>query len=248
MEENKVEQTTDIKNSETTNNINDLQDDVENKKPTPKTNGRTFTQEELNKLVDIRLKQERASINRKIGVEDLNDAINIVKSQKEIEEKQKIQKGEFEEILKNKTQEWQKEKSGLENQLRDIKINKSLLSSASKNKAINPDQVVELLKSDIKLNESGNVEILDKSGLPRYNQTGELLTTDELVQEFLTQNPHFVSATPSGSGSVSNVDRQELNKSLNLSELDFNNPEDRKKYAQYKKQRDSQPRVINANP
>ena len=109
MEENKVEQTTDIKNSETTNNINDLQDDVENKKPTPKTNGRTFTQEELNKLVDIRLKQERASINRKIGVEDLNDAINIVKSQKEIEEKQKIQKGEFEEILKNKTQEWQNE-------------------------------------------------------------------------------------------------------------------------------------------
>ena len=28
---------------------------------------------------------------------------------------------------------------------------------------------------------------------------GELLSTDELVQEFLTQNPHFVSATPSGS-------------------------------------------------
>ena len=92
------------------------------------------------------------------------------------------------------------------------------------------------------------VEILDKNGIARYNKQGELLTTDELVQEFLTQNPHFVSATPSGAGSVSNVDRQELNKSLNLSELDFNNPEDRKKYAQYKKQRDSQPRVINANP
>jgi len=104
------------------------------------------------------------------------------------------------------------------------------------------------LKNDIKLNETGNVEILDKNGIARYNKQGELLTTDELVQEFLTQNPHFVSATPSGSGSVSNVDRQELNKSLNLSELDFNNPEDRKKYAQYKKQRDSQPRVINANP
>ena len=104
------------------------------------------------------------------------------------------------------------------------------------------------MKNDIKLNETGNVEILDKNGIARYNKQGELLTTDELVQEFLTQNPHFVSATPSGSGSVSNVDRQELNKSLNLSELDFNNPEDRKKYAQYKKQRDSQPRVINANP
>ena len=113
--------------------------------------------------------------------------------------------------------------TNLESQLKDIKINKSLLSSASRNKAINPDQVVELLKSDIKLNEAGNVEILDKSGLARYNKLGELLSTDELVQEFLTQNPHFVSATPSGSGSVSNVDRQELNKPLNLSDLDMNN-------------------------
>ena len=132
-------------------------------------------------------------------------------------------------------------------QLRDIKINKSLLESASKNKAINADQVVSLLQPQINLNESGNVEILDNNGLPRYNSNGELLTTDEFVQEFLTQNPHFVSATPSGSGTVSNVDRQELNKSLNIGELDMNNPEDRKKYAQYRKQRDSKPRTIVIN-
>ena len=132
--------------------------------------------------------------------------------------------------------------------MRDIKINKSLLSSASRNKAINPDQVVELLKNNIKLNESGNVEILDKSGLPRYNQSGELLTTDELVQEFLTQNPHFVSATPSGSGSVSNVDRTNSKQSFKLEELDMNNAEDRKKYAEYRKQRNSKPYVINSNP
>ena len=105
-----------------------------------------------------------------------------------------------------------------------------------------------MLKTNIQLNESGNVEILDKNGVPRYNKAGELLTTDELVQEFLTQNPHFVSATPSGSGSVSNVDRQELNKPLNLSELNMNNPEDRKKYAEYRKQRNSKPYVINSNP
>ena len=92
------------------------------------------------------------------------------------------------------------------------------------------------------------MEILDKNGVTRYNKAGELLTTDELVQEFLTQNPHFVSATPSGSGSVSNVDRQELNKPLNLSELNMNNPEDRKRYAEYRKQRNSKPYVINSNP
>jgi len=203
---------------------------------------------QVEQTTERRLAKERGSMYKKLGVDDIDVAINAVKTQKEAEEKQRIQKGEFEEILKTRTQEHQKEKSELENQLKDIKINKSLLESASKHKAINASQVVDLLKNDIKLNETGNVEILDKNGIARYNKQGELLTTDELVQEFLTQNPHFVSATPSGSGSVSNVDRQELNKPLNLSELNFNNPEDRKKYAEYKKQRDSQPRVINANP
>jgi len=212
-----------------------------------KPNAISYTEDQVTEMVRRRLAQERSQVYKKLGVEDLDVAVNAVKSQKDLEEKQKIQKGEFEEILKNKTQEWQKERSNLESQLKDIKINKSLLSSASKNKAINPDQVVELLKSGIKLNETGNVEILDKSGLARYNSNGELLTTDELVQEFLTQNPHFVSATPSGSGTVSNVDRRELNKPLNLSDLDMNNPSDRKMYAEYRKQRDSKPNTIVLN-
>ena len=233
-EENQVEQTTETKEEEP-----QVQD-------TP--SGVTFTEDEMNEIVRKRLAKERGIMYKKLGVDDLEVAINAVKTQKQAEEAQKIQKGEFEEILKTRTQEFNKEKENLENQLRDIKINKSLLSSASRNKAINPDQVVELLKTNIQLNESGNVEILDKNGVPRYNKAGELLTTDELVQEFLTQNPHFVSATPSGSGTVSNVDRQELSKPLNLSELNFNNPEDRKRYAEYKRQRDSKPRVINSNP
>ena len=234
MEQDQVEQTTQVNEETQTPEVED------------KPKARTFSQEELNDIVERRLHKERLAINKKIGVDDLDSAINIVKAQKETEEKQKIQKGEFEEILKNKTQEWNKEKTNLEVQLRDIKINKSLLSSASKNRAINPDQVVELLNKDIKLNESGNVEILDKNGLPRYNSNGELLTTDELVQEFLTQNPHFVTASPSGSGSVSNVDRGELNTSFKIEDLDMNNPKDRDKYAKWKQKRNSQPRVINS--
>ena len=234
-EENQVEQTTETKEEE-----------APQVQETPQA--QTFTQDEVNNIVERRLAKERGSMYKKLGVDDIDVAINAVKTQKEAEEKQRIQKGEFEEILKTRTQEFNKEKENLESQLRDIKINKSLLSSASRNKAINPDQVVELLKGNIQLNESGNVEILDKNGIARYSKSGELLTTDELVQEFLTQNPHFVSATPSGSGTVSNVDRQELNKPLNLSELNMNNPEDRKKYAEYRKQRNSQHYEINSKP
>jgi hypothetical protein len=230
-EENQVEQTTETK---------------EEAPQVQETPTQTFTQDEVNNIVERRLAKERGSMYKKLGVDDLDIAVTAVKTQKEAEEKQRIQKGEFEEILKTRTQEHQKEKAQLENQLKDIKINKSLLSSASKNKAINPDQVVELLKGNIKLNETGNVEILDNNGIARYNKLGELLTTDELVQEFLTQNPHFVSATPSGSGSVSNVDRQELNKPFNLSDLDMNNPKDKEAYRQYRKEKLSKPFVINS--
>jgi hypothetical protein len=233
MEENQVEQTT-----ETNEEAQQVEDNL---------NAQGFTQDQVTEIVRKRLAQERSQIYKKLGVEDIGIAVNAVKSQKDLEEKQKIQKGEFEEILKNKTQEWNTERSNLEAQLKDIKINKSLLSSASKNKAVNPDQVVSLLQSQIKLNESGNAEVLDSKGLPRYNNKGELFTTDELVQEFLTHNPHFVSATPSGSGSVSNVDRIELNKPLNLSDLDMNNPADRKQYAEFRKQRDSKTRTIVVN-
>ena len=234
-EENKLEQTEEQEQV--------TQPEVIEEKPKE----RMFTEAEMQEIVTNRMARDRSALNKRLGVKDFEEAVLAVKQQKEAEEKQKIQKGEFEEIIKNKTQEFNREKEELQNQLRDIKINKALLSSASKGRAINPDQVVSLLQNQIKLNESGNVEILDSKGLPRYNNNGELFTTDELVQEFLTQNPHFVSPTPSGSGTRSNVDRQELKSSFKLEDLDFSNKEHRDMYRKYKAERDSKPRVINLN-
>jgi len=238
-EENQVEQTTQTDVSRETTEIK--QEEVK------EVNNNTFSEEDVNNIVKQRLAKERASIYKKLDVDDLDTAINAVKQSREAEEKEKIKKGEFEQILKEKAEEYGKKITGLESELKEIKINKGLLSSASKNRAINPDQVVSLLKPQIRLNDQGSVEILDKNGIARYNSKGELLTTDELVQEFLTQNPHFVTATPSGSGSVSNVDRTELNKPFNLSDLNMNDPADKKRYAEYRKQRDSQPTKIVLN-
>ena len=237
VEENKVEQTTQEDVSRETT-------ETKPEETKPEVNSNTFTEEDVNNIVKQRLAKERASIYKKLNVDDLDTAINAVKQSKEAEEQEKIKKGQFEKILKEKSEEYGKKISGLESELRDIKINRALLSSASKNRAINPDQVVSLLQANMKLNDTGNVEILDKNGITRYNSKGELLTTDELVQEFLTQNPHFVTATASGSGSVSNVDRTELNKPFNLSDLNMNNKEDREKYAKYRQERNSKPTVI----
>jgi hypothetical protein len=235
-EEKNVEQTTETKVEEKVEEQTTEQ---------PKVN--SFTEEDVNNIVKQRLAKERASIYKKLDVEDLETAIEAVANQKKAEEQTKIQKGEFEQILKEKSEEFNKKYTSLESELKDIKINKAILSSASKNRAINPDQVVELLKHNLKLNEAGQVEILDKNGIARYNSKGELLTTDELVNEFLTQNPHFVTATSSGSGSVSNVDRSELSKPFNLSDLDMNNPTDRETYRKYRQKRDSQPTKIVLN-
>jgi len=238
-EENQVEQTTqpDVSRETTETKTEEVKE----------VNNNTFSEDDVNNIVKQRLAKERASIYKKLDVDDLDTAINAVKQSREAEEKEKIKKGEFEQILKEKSEEYGKKISGLESELKDIKINRALLQSASKNRAINPEQVVSLLQNNMRLNDTGNVEILDKNGITRYNNKGELLTTDELVSEFLTQNPHFVTASPSGSGSVSNVDRTELNKPFNLSDLDLNNPADRKKYAEYRKQRDSQPTKIVLN-
>ena len=99
-DENQVEQTTETKETE---------QPVE--QPTETVNAHTFSEEDVNNIVKQRLAKERASIFKKLDVDDLDTAINAVKTQKEAEEKSKIQKGEFEKLLKEKSEEYGK-KSG----------------------------------------------------------------------------------------------------------------------------------------
>jgi hypothetical protein len=87
------------------------------------------------------------------------------------------------------------------------------------------------------MNEAGDVEIVDpKSGQVRYKDDGNHLTVSDLVGEFLTANPHFVSATPSGSGSQSKIgDVAGSGEKVDISKLDMSKSSDRQKYAEYRK-------------
>tara|TARA_R100000008_G_C3520993_1_gene133971 strand:- start:27 stop:746 length:720 start_codon:yes stop_codon:yes gene_type:complete len=204
-----------------------------------------FSAEQVEEKIKERLARERRKIYKELGTEDLNVAKSALAEKEAKELEIKKQRGEFDEIMKSQADKSNQEIANLKKQLEQIKVNDSLLSSASKHKANVPDQVVQLLKSNVKLNDEGKVEILAENQQPRYNTKGELLSVDEYVQEFLTQNPHFQSATPSGSGSIGNVDRLNANKPFNIADLDMTNPEDRQRYAEYKKDRDSKPSVIN---
>ena len=126
------------------------------------------------------------------------------------------------------------------------KLDNSILSLASKNNAIAPDQVVALLKNEVNYNDDGRIEVLDNNKNIRYNPKGELLTIEERVKEFLDANPHFRKGSLSGSGSLNSVEVKAV-KPFNISDLDMSKAEDRKKYAEYRKQRDSAPVQINLN-
>ena len=186
-----------------------------------------FNKSQVDDIVKERLARERRKIYKELGTEDINVAKSALQEKQEKELEIKKQRGEFDEIIKQQADKSNAEIANLKTQLEQIKINDSLLSSASKHRSNVPDQVVQLLKSNVKLNDEGKVEVLAENKQPRYNTKGELLSVDDYVQEFLTQNPHFQAATPSGSGSVSNVGKVDA-KPFNIADLDMTNPDDRK--------------------
>lgn len=198
---------------------------------------------DIDKVVGERLKRQERLIAEELGVDNLEQAKAVIEERKKLEEEKQLERGKFDEVIKKRTEEFNEKINKLESELKNERIDKQLISAASKNNAINPDQIRELMKNEVRLSPEGKVEVLDKNGTPRYNQNGEPLTVEEAVQEFLTQNSHFQSATPSGSGSVSNVGKSNTNKTLNISDLDMSKPEDRKLYNEYRRQRDSVTRI-----
>jgi hypothetical protein len=203
-----------------------------------------YNQRQLEDAVKARLARERHKIYQELGTDNLEVAKSALKEKEEQEIERKKQRGEFEDLLKQQAEKFNEEKTALQKQLEQIKINDALVNSAVKNKAINPEQVTNLLRSKVKLNDEGRVEVLAENNQPRYNSKGELLSVDDYVQEFITQNPHFQSATPSGSGSQGNVGKVDA-KPFKIADLDMSKAEDRETYRQYRKERDSKPAIIN---
>ena len=212
------------------------------KQEQPKTESKSFTQEQLDNIVQARLMAERKKYERKMEEEE-KQKTELLK-QKQLEEAKS--KAEIEKLMKERIAEKDSEISRYKNEIKKEKIDNSILSVASKNNAINPQQVVQLIEKEVKLNDDGRIEVLDNNSNIRYNAKGELLTIEDRVKEFLDTNPHFRNATVQGSGSKASIGGNTV-KPLNIQDLDLNKPEDRKAYSEYRKKRDSGAIKINLN-
>ena len=207
------------------------------------TQEQKFSQADIDKIVADRIARERRKFEKKYEGVDVDQYKELTaKQEKEREDRLKA-KGEFEKILKETVDKKDSTIQTLQSQISSIKVDGALVDTASKYRAISPNQVVKLLKEQVRLNESGDVEVVDaKTGQTRYGEDGTHLTIDSLVKEFITENPHFVAAGPAGSGSTSRVGDSGAGETLDISKLDMSNAEHRKIYADYRKKSGLGPR------
>jgi len=203
---------------------------------------KTFTQEQIDNIIKTRLEAEKSKYEKKLQEEESQKA-ELLKEQQLKEAKSKA---DIEKIMQERLSEKDSELQKVKDQIKKEKVDNSILSIANKEKSINAQQVVALLKNEVKYNDDGRIEVVDNNSNVRYNSNGELLSIEDRVKEFLDSNPHFRQGSLSGSGSQSAIGGKTV-KPFNLQDLDLTKPEDRKAYSEYRKKRDSGAVEINLN-
>jgi hypothetical protein len=203
---------------------------------------KTFTQEQIDNIIKTRLEAEKSKYEKKLQEEESQKA-ELLKEQQLKEAKSKA---DIEKIMQERLSEKDSELQKVKDQIKKEKVDNSILSIANKEKSINAQQVVSLLKNEVKYNDDGRIEVVDNNSNVRYNSNGELLTIEDRVKEFLDSNPHFRQGSLSGSGSQSAIGGKTV-KPFSLQDLDLTKPEDKKAYAEYRKKRDSGAVEINLN-
>lgn len=223
-------------NTLATNDLNDATDAAITQDGNQAQATKTYSQEE----VDNMMARMKGSLQKKLlkPYEDLGDPEELRQLRAEAEKRQQeqqLKRGEFEKTLQELAAKKDAEISKRDAVIKEYKINTPLISAAAKYNAVNAEQVKALLSSNIRLGDSGDVEVVDSKGSVRYNDNGEPIGVDDLVREFLDTNPHFKLANPATTATKSNVSGATAGKKIDLSKLDMRNPEHKAAYKEYRK-------------
>lgn len=210
----------------------DTGSDTDNNQATEKF----YTQKEVDDL----MARTKGAVSKKYeklfsDIGDIEELRQIKQNQEKLKLEDQKKRGEFDNILQDLAKKKDEEIRKRDEIIRNYTVDVPLVSAAAQFKAVNAEQVKQLLKPMVRLNESGDVEVVDSKGTVRYNDKGLPFQVQDLVKEFLDTNPHFVSAGASTTNGRSNVNQSQ--EKLDLSKLDMKNPEHRKLYreSQFKK-------------
>ena len=195
---------------------------------------KTYTQEEF----DRHMAGLKASLSKKFEKQlaelgDLDELKQLRQQAEQRKTEEAMKKGEFEKILQEKLSKKDAEIQRRDAVIKEYKVNTPLLSAAAQYRAVNAEQVKALLSNQVRLNDQGEVEVVDNSGSVRYKDNGEAMGVNDLVREFLDLNPHFVQPTPATTNTKSSVNAPAPGQ-IDISKLDMKNPQHRKLYAEAK--------------
>lgn len=193
--------------------------------------GKTYTQEEF----DNHMARMKASIQKKYEktFQELGDIEELKKIKSDYERKaleEQKKRGEFDKIISDLAAKKDAEIAKRDQIIREYTVDVPLLNTAAQFRSVNPEQVKQLLKPNVRLNEEGQVEIVDRDGKIRYNDSGQPFRVEDLVKEFLDTNPHFVQPTPATTQGKSNIGQSP--EKIDPAKLDMKNPEHRRLYKQ----------------
>jgi len=195
---------------------------------------KTYTQKE----VDDMMARTKSAIQKKVTskYEDLGDPEELRQLKADYEarklEEQK-KRGEFDAIIASLAAKKDEEIRKRDEIIKSYTVDLPLVNAAAQYGSVNPKQVQALLKPNLRLNDSGEVEVLDDKGTVRYSDKGQPFRVEDLVKEFLDTNPHFKSAGPTTTQTKSNVSQSR--EKLDITKLNMSNPADRKLYAEFRK-------------
>ena len=200
----------------------------------PDTTQRVYSQQEFD---DAMAKMKAATLKKALKpLEELGDIEELRSLKTEAErrrQEEQVKRGEFEKTLQELALKKDAEIQKRDRVIQEYRVDTPLLNTAAQLRSVNPEQVKALLKNQVRLNQDGEVEVVDHNGAIRYSDSGTPIGVEHLVREFLDANPHFVQATPSTTNSKSSISNSM--QKFDPVKLDMKNPEHRKQYAEYRR-------------
>jgi len=191
---------------------------------------RTFTQDEVDKIVQGRLEKYK----KRYSDVDMNEYKSLKQEAEEREMEAMKKRQEFDKILEQQKTKYSSEIETLRNELTSMKVDGTLLNAASSRNAVNPEQVAQLLRNSVGLDETGRPVVFDKDGSVVYTDEGTPKSLDAYVNEFLDNNSHFLRSGPSGVNSKGQTGSSLSKSEVDLGSIDLTKPEGRELYRKLK--------------
>lgn len=181
-------------------------DDTDSSFKENQAQGKVYTEAEVNDMM-ARLK---GSLTKKLSkqYEDLGDPDELRNIKQDYERRKNEEakkRGEFDKIISELAEKKDAEIRKRDEIIRNYTVDMPLVETAAKLGAVNPNQVKQLLKPFVRMNDTGEVEVLDDRGSVRYSDKGQPFGVSDLIQEFLDTNLHFRAAGPATSQGRSNI-------------------------------------------